>query len=417
MAISEVPAFTIRELGGRRRAITLVARGLPYRPLTLEGEQRVKITNPAGNPIGYGTVMGSMEGETQIEGFWKDKYLNYSTAFAERPGQAPIILVQPRTPGANGGALGNFSPGTSGTPVTSVVDAISLLDSVRTEGQLLEVQWGYVIRRGYLKKLSQKWHNIHDCEWSANFAWVSKDRVPESPEFGPPAGQREIGSNLRSLLRNALRIIDTPRALMSEYMQEYRNFLNRIADASYSIDQSVTGLIDEASPIRAASEIQTTLGGIAQTAFNIKDKTEADGWAGVFEDYRRAIPFGSYIGTSSGSAESRFAAAEQAALDALDPEEVMKAQLYVRETVSDLRRVQDETEARRRYFEATPERALGLYRAREGDDLRYVSQLYYGTPTQWRALMLFNGLDTTELYPGQTITIPRIDQPEDEAQL
>jgi hypothetical protein len=31
--------------------------------------------------------------------------------------------------------------------------------------------------------------------------------------------------------------------------------------------------------------------------------------------------------------------------------------------------------------------------------------------------MLFNGLDTTELYPGQTITIPRIDQPEDEAQL
>jgi nucleoid-associated protein YgaU len=204
---------------------------------------------------------------------------------------------------------------------------------------------------------------------------------------------------------------------MSEYMQEYRNFLNRIADASYSIDQSVTGLIDEASPIRAASEIQTTLGGIAQTAFNIKDKTEADGWAGVFEDYRRAIPFGSYIGTSSGSADSRFAAAEQAALDALDPEEVMKAQLYVRETVSDLRRVQDETEARRRYFEATPERALGLYRAREGDDLRYVSQLYYGTPTQWRALMLFNGLDTTELYPGQTITIPRIDQPEDEAQL
>lgn len=417
MAIAEVPAFTIRELGGRNRAITLVGRALPYRPLSLEGEQRVKITNPAGNPIGYGTVMGSVEGETQIDGFWKDKYLNYSTAFAERPGQAPIILVQPRTPGANGGALGDTSPGTSGTPVTSAVDAINLLDSVRTEGQLLEVQWGYVIRRGYLKKLSQKWHNVHDCEWSANFAWVAKDRAPESPEFGPPAGQREVGTNLRSILRDAMRIMDAPRALMSEYMQEYRNFLNRIADASYSIDQSVTGLIDEVSPIRAASEIQTTLGGIAQGAFNIKDKTEADGFAGIFEDYRRAIPFGSYIGTNSGSADSRFAAAEQAALEAIDPEEVMKAQLYVRETVSDLRRVQDETEARRRYFEATPDRALGLYRAREGDDLRYVSQLYYGTPTQWRALMLFNGLDTTELYPGQTITIPRIDQPEDEAQL
>lgn len=411
MAIAEVPAFTIQELGGRRRSVTLVGRGLPYRPLSLEGEQRVKITNPAGSPIGYGTVMGPTEGETQIEGFWKDKYLETSTAFAERPGQAPIILVQPR------GATRTEAPSTSGTPVTSAVDAIRLLDSIRSEGQLLKVQWGYIIRRGYLKKVAQKWHNIHDCEWSASFAWVSKDTVPDSPLFGPPAGQREIGMNLRSILRDAMRIMDAPRALMSEYMQEYRNFLNRIADASYAIDQSVTGLIDEASPIRAATDLQTTLGGIAQAAFNIKDQTEAAGFAGVFEDYRRAIPFGSYIGTDSGSSDSRFAAAEQAALDAIDPEEIMKAQLYVRETVSDLRRVQDETEARRRYFEATPDRALGLYRAREGDDLRYVSQLYYGTPTQWRALMLFNGLDTTELYPGQTVTIPRIDQPEDEAQL
>lgn len=416
MSIAEVPAFTIEELGGRRRSVTLVGRGLPYRPLSLEGEQRVKITNPAGSPIGYGTVMGPTEGETQIEGFWKDKYLGYSTSFAERPGQAPIILVTPRRTSTNGSA-GIEGPGTSGTPVTSAVDAIALLDSIRSEGQLLKVQWGYIIRKGYLKKVSQKWHNVHDCEWSANFAWVAKDRAPDTPEFGPPAGQREVGMSLRSILRDAMRIMDAPRALMSEYMDEYRNFLNRIADASYSIDQSVTGLIDEASPIRAASQIQTTLGGIAQGAFNIKEQTESAGFAGVFEDYRRAIPFGSYIGTDSGSADSRFAAAEQAALDAIDPEEIMKAQLYVRETVSDLRRVQDEAEARRRYFIATPERSLGLYRAREGDDLRYVSSLYYGTPTQWRALMLFNGLDTTELYPGQTITIPRIDQPEDEAQL
>lgn len=406
--VLEVPAFSVRELSGRRRTVTMTGRGLPYRPFTLEGEQRVKITNPTGNPIGYGTVMGPTEGETQLEGYWKDKYLNYSTQFAARPTDAPIYLSQPR------GATASEAPGTSGTPVTSVVDAINLFDSIRSEGQLLEVQWGYVIRRGYLKKLTQKWHDIHDCEWGMSFAWVAKSRANASPEFGPPAGQREIGRNMRSWLRDAMRIMDTPRTLVGSYMDEYRNFLNRIADASYSIDQSVTGFLDETSPLRVTSEIQSLLGGIAQAGVNIKEATEAAGWTGIFEEPQRLLPFSQYIGTAS---DSRFEAAEEAALAAIDPEEIMKMQLYTRETVSDVVRVRDEAEARRRFFEATPERALGVYRAREGDDLRQVSQLYFGTPTQWRTLMLFNGLTTTELYAGQYITIPRIDVPEDEAQL
>jgi nucleoid-associated protein YgaU len=83
--------------------------------------------------------------------------------------------------------------------------------------------------------------------------------------------------------------------------------------------------------------------------------------------------------------------------------------LYERETISDARRIRDESEARRRAMDASPGYTLGTYRAREGEDLRDVSRLYYGTPMQWRPIMLFNGMNTIELYTGQTIAIPRLD--------
>jgi hypothetical protein len=130
-------------------------------------------------------VQGPTEGETTIDGFWKDKYLGYNTGET-----APINLYSRR----NGAQLGEA------TPVTSVADAVALFDSIRSEGQVLEVSWGYVVRRGVLKKFTQKWHNIHDCEWSMAFVWTSKSRVETSPLFGPPAGQRELGSSLRDKL-------------------------------------------------------------------------------------------------------------------------------------------------------------------------------------------------------------------------
>jgi hypothetical protein len=34
--------------------------------------------------------------------------------------------------------------------------------------------------------------------------------------------------------------------------------------------------------------------------------------------------------------------------------------------------------------------------------------IYYGSPDNWRELMLYNGLDNFELYPGQNIAIPRL---------
>ena len=396
MPIAEVPAFVIRETAGRQRTVTLIGRALPYRPLTLESEQRVKVTNPAGNPEGFGTVMGPQFGETQIDGFWKDKYIG--TGAAEQP---PIMLATPR------GANSQAQTAMTGTQVGSVQEAVQLFESIVADGQLLEVNWGWVIRRGYLKKFSPKIHNIHDVEWNATFAWVSRAVSTSIMAFGPPAGRLDTARGLRGLLERIARITDVPQSMAREYMDLYRNQLAQIYNGVLAIEESAVGLISEVSPASESARIQSFLGGIAAAATNIADTTMDAGWATLFETPRSVLPFsGSLFPSTTGD---RWEAYYQHVLDSIDPVQVLEAQLYTRDTISDARRMRDEAEARRRAMEAGPGYTLGIYIAREGDDLRDVSMRYYSTPDQWRSLMVYNGLTTTELYAGQSITVPRLD--------
>lgn len=400
-SIEEVPAFVISEKGGRSRTVTLVGRGLPFRPLALDSEQRVKVTNPPGSPEGFGTVMGPTFGETTIDGFWKDKYIG--TGAAEQP---PITLSQPRSAASQ--AQGN----TTGTQVGSAQDAVRLFESICAEGQLVEVSWGWVIRRGYLKKFSPKIHNIHDVEWSATFAWTSKAVALGAVEFGALAGRVESAHGLQGLLDRIRRIADVPQSMLREYMDSYRSAIARVSSCVIDVEEAASGLVQEASPINEAARITSALGGIASAATDIIDTTREVGWAGLFEEPQRALPFGNtylapYISPDRSTAtwDSYYARV----LDSIDPVEVLQARLYERETITDAVRIRDEAEARRRAMDAGPGYTLGTYRARDGEDLRDVSNRYYGNPFQWRPIMLFNGLNTIELYAGQTIAIPRLD--------
>lgn len=396
-SIEEVPAFVIEEKGGRNRRVTLIGRGLPYRPLSLESEQRVKVTNPPGSPEGFGTVMGPTFGETSIDGFWKDKFIG--TGATEQP---PITVETPRSAASQArGAL-------TGSQVGSAQEATQLFESLCAEGQLVEVTWGWVKRRGYLKKFSPKIHNIHDVEWSATFAWTSKAIPLASVEFGNLAGRIDSATGFRGLLDRIRQIADVPQTMMREYMDVYRSNIAKISSSVIDMEEAAAGLIEETSPVNEANRITSSLGGIVSAANDIVDTTESVGWAGLFENPRRALPFGSsYLASpvSSTNWDSYYARV----LDSIDPVEILQARLYERETITDAKRIRDEAEARRRAMDAGPGYTLGTYRAREGEDLRDVSRLYYGTPMQWRPIMLFNGMDSIELYPGQTIAIPRLD--------
>lgn len=397
MAVSEVPAFVIKETAGRRRTVTLIGRGLPYRPLGLDGEQRVKVTNPAGNPEGFGTVMGPTYGETTINGMWKDKYIGTGAAQ-----QYPITMTQAR--GANSQAQGN----TTGTQIGSVQDAVNLFQSILDEGQLLEVTWGWIIRRGFMKKFSIKAHNIHDAEWDATFAWISKALPTAIVEFGPPAGAMETPQGLRGLLDSVMRVLDVPQTMVQESMDEYRRSLAQISDAVLNIEESVSGLANETSPAGEVARVRSLLGGIVNSAENIKDSFESSGWAGTFQSPQQLLPFSDGIFPPTDGGE-RWRSIQDQIIDSIDPEEVLKAQLYVEESIRDARRIRDEAEVRRRLLAAPAGQVLATHIASADEDLRDVSNLYYGNPYQWRTLLVYNGFSGVELLSGQTVIIPRID--------
>ena len=69
--VNTASSFSIMELSGDERWVTLIDRALPYRPLSLVTDQKVEVTWYPGNPHATASVLGAREAPTTIRGFWK----------------------------------------------------------------------------------------------------------------------------------------------------------------------------------------------------------------------------------------------------------------------------------------------------------------------------------------------------------
>jgi hypothetical protein len=49
---------------------------------------------------------------------------------------------------------------------------------------------------------------------------------------------------------------------------------------------------------------------------------------------------------------------------------------------------------------------ISVFQARDNQDLRQVSQTFYGTPDEWRSLMVYNHLLSSGLIAGQVVFVP-----------
>lgn len=373
-----VPEFIIRELTGKRRTVKLTKRALPYRPISFDGEQRVDITNPAGMPIGTATVMGPTEGSTTIDGFWKEKFLGFGE------GQAPFTLVNPR---AEGG----------GNAITTASECVSTMDSIRREGQLLEVTWGFVVRRGHLKKFTQKWHNIYDVEWSCEFAWISQGEQAQLPNL-EPSQALAAGTNLLQVLDDITNALngDIVRAMRPEFLDEIRRYTQKVAALSEAID-NVTNVAADllTSPLSIIRGAADSCGSIIQITSELTDKVISKATFDWFQSAKKLVSPGA---TSIEPEQTLDISPAQ-----MNQMRDMQAQLQ-RET----RRLRDEAEAHRRALSTPANEILGTYRAYEDESIREVSQKYYGTPDHWRELMDYNNLTDSTLYAGQPLVIPRL---------
>jgi hypothetical protein len=351
-------AFTITQLTGPERSVRLVSRGLPYRPFNLKTTQRVEITWLPGSPIASTSVLGPTEEPTSVNGYWKEKYIG--DAFA---GTAPIS--------------------SDGLPITTIRDAVQLFDSFVREGQVLEVSWDVETRHGYLIEFDKNYHNTRDLEWTMKFLWVSRGEPITPAVFTQEVNLSNSASSLLAFLKDlADFLLNPPMPIDLSFFKDITSMMAQITDSVQNIQDGVANMAALAlSPFNALQVIvASTTALITQTA-DLQDRIEAQ--------VAGALNYSEAIGNQTASDRS-------------------EADLYIRGSTDRIRELRYEAvDTRAVLLNSSTSNILGVYTAREGDDLRDVSVAFFGTPNDWKNLMLFNGLDSAALDAGQVVLVPK----------
>lgn len=387
---ADAPEFRIDELDGQERTVILTARALPYPPYTLAGTQKVEVTYLAGNPIATPDVTGPEEENTEINGFWKDKFLGLGA------GETPIVV--------------------NGVAVRTTREITQIMDSIRREGQLLAVTWDIHVRHGFLERFEQKWRNVHDCEWTMRFKWISQgdDPLPAVISATPNLSDLQFGLQQELNVFDAAKLPFIPAALdwianVQALGTQLTSQVESITGAASSVASTALLPFDAARRCISAcsSVINIVKEGIedidSRVAFSIN---MGEGTSGFLAQglLQQAI---SGLGTQGQG--QVITDGRDLPMDRLSIGERMQTYDYTYGIRRSLRSQQSIAVTNRSNLLGKAQtNILGTYTAREGDDLRDVSEIFYGTPFNWRQIMQFNDLDTAELDVGQLVLVPKM---------
>ncbi len=401
-SIDSAGPFVIRELTGDKRTLRLVARALPYRPFTLEGEQRHEVAEYAGNPVKTLQVFGASEKPTTIKGFWKDTFISYpSTPMAE------LII---------GGGVG-------GTPLLSAKDIAALVDDMREKGQLVEVAWLHEHRQGLLARFKKDWHNIHDLEWEIDFVWValSKNVLGKTLKVVANTAMRGVATGAASLLSSSVSDTEDAAAQRDQASSWTEKINDKLASLRDTSDYILTGAGNLAASISTPAETMRTMAGAFQGM--VMDAGDLIDYSYSMVEYATLglvrLPwqkditgaitqFGSFTLSQGPSNAATDAENEVFALPPSDVGTSTAAAQANRDTVRAARQVRFQAaRGRADAIRASEPTLLAAFVAREGQDLRDVSLRFYGTQNGWRTLMTFNRMKSSLLHAGDVVFVPR----------
>lgn len=371
MAAEVASPFTIREVTGDKRKIQLVGRALPHRPFELDVQQVVNATKLPGFADKTVTVLGAEDMPFKVGGRWCDIFLDTVGEFAAESGQ-PVNST-------------NFAPFTlNGQAITNVKDATDIVDSFCRFGQELEVTWLHEVRRVILQKFHKGWANRHDVEWDMEFEAIGRGESAGSPVF---ITGTSLADSANALRRASLAFSDVavPSAfgMKPDLLAQIGALGRSIDDAIFSAETAVENVMNAISlPVRAAK----ALDGICRNVENECKATRDYIFGRVAMDFHdeQAGPLQSFT-------------------------QRMETALWQRNFYSatkELERIA--AEQRTQNNQNNENNIMGTYTAKQGDDLRDVSQLFYNTPWEWRRIMKFNQLSTSELQPGQVVLVPKL---------
>jgi hypothetical protein len=393
------PAFVIQEVGGRR--IVLSGRALPYRPLKFQGTQQLEQTWYPGYDRATVQVLGPHEENTTVNGMWKDRFLA-----ASRSSQDATV---------DEGA------------VTRTVELVDLFDRIRRSGIQLDVSWGPVARRGYLRSFSHTWTTEQDCEWEMEFLWSSNESA--APDFGSTLIRREfvLSDSLdvaRAAISRAEAVVrqnDPEDALTPSWFQAIQLEISKMAS---EINAAISQASTIGQPIAQTSrQISALIGGTVASSLAIINQASSTG----LDVLGVANAIGSTVGSFQSlptvfaqqwSQVTQGAGVVMSSLVGVDPDatnilsSVYSQSEAQRVARGQIRLLQDLQSRINDSLEPVPDT---FYVTRDGDNLRGISTTFYGTPDRWIAIQeknketLADYNESSNVPAGLVLTIPGVD--------
>jgi len=349
-------SFTIQELSGNARRLVLTGRALPRRPMEFSGTMRADITWYPGNPEATVQMLGAGEDPTTVTGKWSTRYIQGSL-FALLDGKV----------------------------LQSAEELADKVDDIRRKGQLVEVAWFSRIRRGYISKFAQNWLYPTDVEWSIEFTWISQGDKTAPAVVSSGGNVSAIRKQIATQAAAAKTVSDT-------------------AKKTFPAAAALLGALkDGAAALQGvADKVNETVNKVAQAILPIEDATRRA--AAQMDTLIAAVanPLGALASVVPREFVDGIAIARVTAGQALAAHNAVRQGTKVFRDSQYLGAVQRETLLKR-----IDGQVLMPYIAREGDDLRTVAKMVYGSADDWRKIASFNDLTSSELASGQRIFIPR----------
>lgn len=401
--MTTAPPFIIEETTGPKRSITLRGRSLPYRGLQLGGTQRVTINYFPGNPVGTAQVVGATYEPTTIRGTWKDIFLyqgptpnspllgalgmqaggsENSALLRNFPALGPAALPDTGNVRTSGGATFTSSgsiPGNTGLAQKARVlrDAFELL---RRSGQLLRVQWGSIVRFGFITKAVFSHDREADIQYEIDFSWIGDTS-------SSPVVEKVPGISASGLLKRLQGYLDEVTSILETYALIASRYYLRIRGKLLSQFNSITSFMDALEKFVSFTLVPADMYGVLKQQL-VSIRTDA---IDVINDVR----------STPASYSPRLSKAPQ--------EEVDNSAAFELATIVAMAKLGAfSTESIREIESLEIDELLATYVATGKVTLRDISTKFYGVPDHWTNLASYNGIPNSTPAPGTIVRIPRL---------
>jgi len=359
-----VSDFTIKELTGDQRVITLKERALPYRPLKFSGRTRGDFTWYPGNPVATTQILGTEEAPSVFNGAWKDRFIAGVTSDGIFTGIANALI--------------------DGQQIANVSDLVDVFNDVRQSAQPLEVTWAHRTRVGIMTRFDETWLTAEDVEWEMEFQWTSRGQ-PEQPVTIPVSPQPgDLADKLRAGLNTLKNVITAPFQVVQSFTDTVNELASEISDAIEDIESTAVQIEQQVlSPVTAAERTLAAVDLIIKDCNDLVSAVEAQPGVQLYYllDTAETTYGDALVAADYGNSIKR--AAQDIRTQCIDASASMS----------------DESDG---------VDLLASFTARGDTDLRDVSQQFYGTPDQWRTLMLYNDFDDSQLTAGMLVLVPKL---------